>query len=133
MPGVARCALAAADTDRRFADVFRQIECGRLAIDYGGSHWADPILFRNVVGVPAVSKEVLSQHTADYQAWGEAFARNHRLPIESAEKGLVAHRCCRPAGDETHPVSSRGAPGLRRGRLRYWRSAPPRRTKPLSR
>jgi len=44
--------------------------------------------FRNVVGVPAVSKEVLSQRTADYQAWVEAFARNHRLPIEWAEKGV---------------------------------------------
>jgi hypothetical protein len=44
--------------------------------------------FRNVVGVPAVGKEVLSQRTADYQAWVEAFARNHRLPIEWAEKGV---------------------------------------------
>src|SRR5207302_2085308 len=35
--------------------------------------------FRHVVGVPVVSKEVLSQRTADYQAWVEAFARNHRL------------------------------------------------------
>jgi hypothetical protein len=40
-----------------------------------------------VVGVPVVSKEVLSQRTADYQAWVEAFARNHRLPIEWAETG----------------------------------------------
>ena len=44
--------------------------------------------FRNVVGVAAVSKEVLSQRTADYQAWVEAYARNHRLPIEWAEKGV---------------------------------------------
>jgi hypothetical protein len=44
--------------------------------------------FRDVVGVAAVSKEVLSQRTADYQAWVEAFARNHRLPIEWAEKGV---------------------------------------------
>src|SRR5438309_662161 len=44
--------------------------------------------FRHVVGVPMVSKEVLSQRTADYQAWVEAFARNHRLPIEWAEKGV---------------------------------------------
>src|SRR5690242_9420583 len=29
-----------------------------------------------------------SQRTADYQAWVEAFARNHRLPIEWAEKGV---------------------------------------------
>src|ERR1700746_682508 len=44
--------------------------------------------FRNVVGVAAVSREVLSQRTADYQAWVEVFARNHRLPIEWAEKGV---------------------------------------------
>ena len=44
--------------------------------------------FRNVVGVAVVSKERLSQRTADYQAWVEAYARNHRLPIEWAEKGV---------------------------------------------
>src|SRR5438105_2312853 len=44
--------------------------------------------FRNVVGVVVVDKEVLSRRTADYQAWVEAFARNHRLPIEWAEKGV---------------------------------------------
>src|SRR5215510_1373122 len=44
--------------------------------------------FRNVVGVVTVSKEVLSQRTADYQAWVDAYARNHRLPIEWAEKGV---------------------------------------------
>src|ERR1700745_2122360 len=43
---------------------------------------------RNVVGVATVSKEVLSGRTADYQAWVEAYARNHRLPIEWAEKGV---------------------------------------------
>jgi hypothetical protein len=44
--------------------------------------------FRNIVGVATVSKEVLSQRTADYQAWVEAYARNHRLPIDWAEKGV---------------------------------------------
>ena len=44
--------------------------------------------FRHVVGVPAVSKEVLSRRSADYQNWVEAFARNHGLPIEWAEKGV---------------------------------------------
>src|SRR5262245_47663337 len=44
--------------------------------------------FRNVVGVATVSKEVLSQRTADYQTWVDAYARNHRLPIEWAEKGV---------------------------------------------
>ena len=44
--------------------------------------------FHRIVGIPVVSKEILSQRTADYQAWVEAFARNHRLPIEWAEKGV---------------------------------------------
>ena len=44
--------------------------------------------FRNVVGVATVDKEVLSRRTAEYQAWVETFARNHRLPIEWAEKGV---------------------------------------------
>src|SRR5260370_23158304 len=44
--------------------------------------------FRNVGGVAGVDKEVFSRRTADYQAWVEAFARNHRLPIEWAEKGV---------------------------------------------
>ena len=44
--------------------------------------------FRQVLGIPVVSKEILSQRTADYQNWVEAFARNHRLPIEWAEKGV---------------------------------------------
>jgi hypothetical protein len=43
---------------------------------------------RKVVGVPVVSKELLSQRTADYQNWVEAYARNHHIPIEWAEKGV---------------------------------------------
>ena len=44
--------------------------------------------FRDVVGVAEVSKEVLSQRTNDYQRWVEAYARNHSIPIEWAEKGV---------------------------------------------
>ena len=44
--------------------------------------------FREVVGVAAVTKEVLSGRTGDYQGWVEAFARNHEVPIEWAEKGV---------------------------------------------
>src|SRR6202140_1372350 len=42
--------------------------------------------FRHVLGVAEVSKEVLSRRTNDYQGWVEAYARNHKLPIEWAEK-----------------------------------------------
>jgi hypothetical protein len=44
--------------------------------------------FREVVGVPVVGKEVLSQRTNDYRQWVEAFARNHQFPIVWAEKGV---------------------------------------------
>ena len=45
-------------------------------------------LFRQVVGVPVVSNEILSQRTTDYQNWVEAYARNHRIAIEWAEKSV---------------------------------------------
>ena len=44
--------------------------------------------FRQVVGVPVVDKAVLSQRTNHYQNWVEAFARNHQIPIEWAQKGV---------------------------------------------
>jgi hypothetical protein len=44
--------------------------------------------FRQVLGIPIVSKEVLSQRTNDYRTLVEAFARNHGLSIEWAEKGV---------------------------------------------
>ena len=44
--------------------------------------------FREVLEIPVVSKEVLSQRTDDYRNWVEAYARNHKIPIEWAEKGL---------------------------------------------
>src|SRR6266851_6508322 len=43
---------------------------------------------REVLGIPVVSKEVLSQRTNHYQGWVEAYARNHKIPIEWAEKGV---------------------------------------------
>src|SRR5260370_1646916 len=44
--------------------------------------------FRDVLGMPVVDKEVLSQRTNDYQNWVEAYARNHNIPIQWAEKGV---------------------------------------------
>lgn len=38
--------------------------------------------FREVVGIPVVSKEALCQRTAEYQKWVEAYARNHGTAIE---------------------------------------------------
>jgi hypothetical protein len=44
--------------------------------------------FREVLHVPAITKEVLRQRTKDYRDWVEAFARNHGIQIEWAEKGV---------------------------------------------
>src|SRR5438132_6800710 len=43
--------------------------------------------FRQVLGIPVVSKEILNQRTIDYRDWVEAYARNHKIPMEWAEKG----------------------------------------------
>jgi hypothetical protein len=44
--------------------------------------------FRQVVGVAAIEKEVLSRRTTDYQNWVAAYAHNHGLPLEWAERGV---------------------------------------------
>ena len=53
--------------------------------------------FRDVLGIPVVDKEVLSQRTNHYRTWVEAFARNHHLPIEWADKGVRKEDYVRPA------------------------------------
>jgi hypothetical protein len=50
-----------------------------------------------VLGIPVVSKEVLSQRTKDYQGWVEAYARNHKIPIEWAEKDVRKDKYVLPA------------------------------------
>ena len=52
--------------------------------------------FRNVHGVGAITKEVLRQRTTDYNQWVEAFADNHHIPIEWAEKGVRKEDFVRP-------------------------------------
>lgn len=44
--------------------------------------------FRQVLGIPVVSKEVLGKRTEEYKAWVEGFARHHSIPVEWAEKGV---------------------------------------------
>ena len=44
--------------------------------------------FHEVLGRPVVDKELLGQRTRDYQSWVEAYARNHHVPSEWAEKGV---------------------------------------------
>jgi len=58
--------------------------------------------FRDVHRIYPITKPALAQRTKDYQQWVEAFARNHRLPIEWADdkalkaKGLKREDYVRP-------------------------------------
>jgi hypothetical protein len=53
--------------------------------------------FHEVLGMPVVDKEVLRQRTNDYQNWVEAYARNHNIPIQWAEKGVRKENQVLPA------------------------------------
>jgi hypothetical protein len=64
---------------------------------------------RHVLGIPVVSKEVLSQRTDDYRNWVEAYARNHKIPVEWAEKGLRKQDHVLPA---LRRLEKRGAYGV---------------------
>jgi len=52
--------------------------------------------FRDVHGAPAITKELLRERTTEYNQWVEAFARNHKIPIEWAEKGVRKEDYVRP-------------------------------------
>src|ERR1017187_2928475 len=52
--------------------------------------------FRDVMGVPVVDKAVLSKRTGEYRGWVEAFARNHKIPMEWAQKGVRKEDYVRP-------------------------------------
>jgi hypothetical protein len=52
--------------------------------------------FRDVHGVGAITKDALRQRTTEYHQWVEAFARNHRIALEWAEKGVRKEDYVRP-------------------------------------
>jgi hypothetical protein len=52
--------------------------------------------FRNVHGAQVITKELLRARTTEYHQWVEAFARNHHIPIEWAEKGVRKEDYVRP-------------------------------------
>jgi len=51
---------------------------------------------RHVLGVEAITKDVLSRRTEDYISWVGSFARNRRIPVEWAEKDTRKEDYVRP-------------------------------------
>src|SRR3954453_22313001 len=52
--------------------------------------------FRDVHGLYPITPQVLARRTAEYRAWGEGYARNHKIPVLKAEKGVSKEDCARP-------------------------------------
>jgi hypothetical protein len=52
--------------------------------------------FRDVHRSGPITKDVLRKRTNEYNGWVEAFARNHKIPIEWAEKGVRKEDYVRP-------------------------------------
>src|ERR1700681_2475090 len=45
--------------------------------------------FRDVHGLYPITPQALAKRTLEYRGWVEGYARNHKLPIVKAEKGVA--------------------------------------------
>lgn len=52
--------------------------------------------FRDIHHADAITKEILRKRTDEYNRWVQAFARNHQIPVEWAEKGVRKEDYVRP-------------------------------------
>jgi hypothetical protein len=52
--------------------------------------------FRDVHGQYPITPQVLAKRTAEYRGWVEAYARNHKIPMLKAEKGVSKENCVLP-------------------------------------
>ena len=113
------CALCRVDSDGTLYPAFRKsarlcTHCFDRIVIHGylsGLSRPEQVVHfvRHVLGIPVVSKEVLSRRTDDYRNWVEAYARNHKLPIQWAEKGLRKEDHVLPA---LRRMEKRGAYGV---------------------
>ena len=52
--------------------------------------------FREVHGQYPITPQVLAKRTLEYRGWVEGYARNHRIPMLKAEKGVSKEDAVRP-------------------------------------
>jgi hypothetical protein len=52
--------------------------------------------FRDVHGQYPITPQVLAKRTPEYRGWVEAYARNHKIPMLRAEKGVSKEKCVLP-------------------------------------
>jgi hypothetical protein len=49
--------------------------------------------FRDLHGQYPITPQVLAKRTPEYRGWVEAYARNHKIPILKAERGVSKEKC----------------------------------------
>src|SRR6266581_1444092 len=52
--------------------------------------------FRDLHGQYPITPQVLAKRTLEYRGWVEAYARNHKIPMLKAEKGVSKEKCVLP-------------------------------------
>jgi hypothetical protein len=52
--------------------------------------------FRDLHGQYPITPQVLAKRTLEYRGWVEGYARNHKIPMLKAEKGVSKEDCVRP-------------------------------------
>jgi hypothetical protein len=52
--------------------------------------------FRDGHGQYPIPPQVLAKRTPEYRGWIEAYARNHKIPLRKAEKGVSQEDSVRP-------------------------------------
>jgi hypothetical protein len=52
--------------------------------------------FRDVHGLYPITPQVLAKRTLEYRGWVEGYARNHKILVLKAEKGVSKEDCVRP-------------------------------------
>jgi hypothetical protein len=65
--------------------------------------------FRDVHGQYPITPQVLAKRTLEYRGWVEGYARNHKIPIVKAEKGVSKEDFVRP---HLHRLERRNQHGL---------------------
>ena len=76
---------------------------------------------QQVLGIEAITKEVLSRRTEQYVRWVQAYARNRKIPLEWAEKDVRKEMTCSP----TFAGSSAAISSVCTSSSRLWSRAGP--------
>src|SRR5215470_9445799 len=68
--------------------------------------------FRDVHGQYPITPQLLAKRTLEYRGWVEGYARNHKIPILKAEKGVRKQDLVRPPLERMERRGQQGVYGI---------------------